>query len=169
MPKKELEVEETEESELEEEIEEEQEFIDQNKFVEFMQDPQGSFSTALEKVNSSQETPINLEQDLIQSTNFDKKKSEEDPFNYSSKINSDEEPKYQNSEQEVFQPHTTDITSLGTNLSPKMPEFGFSSSLKEFEPLAQEKYTPAKNQDISSLGRDKSFEKKEVKYKPSRS
>jgi len=164
MTKKELE-EETEDSELEEEIEEEQEFLDENKFVEFMQTSKGSFSTALEKVNSSQETPINLEQDLIQSTSFDKKKSEEDPFNYSSKINQEDQPKYQSFEQEVFQPHTTDITSLGMDSFQQKNEIGFTSSIKDFGPPAQEQYTPIKNQDISDLGKENPFEKKEVKYK----
>ncbi|MBU1129684.1 MAG: hypothetical protein KJ949_03580 [Nanoarchaeota archaeon] len=166
MPKKEIK--ESEESELEEEIQEEQEFIDQNKFVEFMQNSGGSFSTSLEKVNSAQEVPINLEQDLMQSTSFEKKKSEEDPFSYSAKVNnSEDQPKYQSYEDEVFKPNTTDITSLGMN-SFQRPEVGFTNSLKDFESSSQEMYVPAKNQDISSLGKENPLEKKEVKYKSSR-
>ncbi len=182
MPKKEIkeseleeevneEVEEDEE-EIEEEIfeDEDSDFIDKNKFIEFMQNPQGSFSTTLEQVNSSQEIPISLEQDLMQSTTFDKGNLKDDPFNYSAKINnSEDQPKYQSYEDEISQPHATDLTSLGMNSSNQMPEVGFTNSLKEFESSAQEKYNPVKTQDISSLGKENPFERKEVKYKSSRS
>jgi len=58
------EVEEEEESELEEEVEEESNFIDQNRFVEFMKSPEGSFSTILEKAEI-EEIPQNLESEVV--------------------------------------------------------------------------------------------------------
>ena len=89
-----------EDSELEEQIEEENNFIDNERFVEFLQTSVKTKAPVLEKIADVQET-INLEQELgfVQTSNEKKTKQDKD-FKYNIVTNEDEEPKYISSRSE---------------------------------------------------------------------
>jgi hypothetical protein len=166
MQKKDSEKEEKE-NELEEEFEEENDFFEEDKFVEFITNPLESFSKVLEEIKSPQETLQNLEEELLENPSVEKKFSEENSMGYSSNINNfEEEIKYSNSESKVIQLSFLKNSS-GKNSFPNQ-EIEFKSSLKNAGNSSIEKYVSFKNVEISELGKENFFEKKEVKYKPLR-
>ena len=173
-----MEKEEQEESELEEEVEDEEEQeepeeIDSNQFVEFLQ-PSTSSPVLGQVAIASEARATDLERDLSDTapTN-DNKSKDEGGFKYTSGINQ-EEPKYIGSEAEIetaIRPSTTDVMGLGKGSDfSQTPEAQFqaSPSSRIGEASNIEKYTVPDRVDIDKAGKEDLFERKDIKYKPSR-
>jgi hypothetical protein len=171
--KEDEEFEEQEESELEEDIEEAEEEVEEDKFVEFMTPSDESSSTALGQVATAHEfRATDLEQDLSNVVGLENSKEEDDPFKYNIGSNSEEGPKYISSGNEIERtnlPQSVDIIGLGkeTNLLPNEVGFSASPTTKIGESSDIERYTSPDRFDIDKAGKDKLFEKKDVKYEPS--
>lgn len=144
-------------------------FIDEERFMEFMSMPEKSSSLVLNEVENAPQEIINLETNLEQSTNTKNKKEEEDSFKYNigERANKDE-PKYQNFEKDINQISNIPIESLGREEFSKQQEIGLVHA-EEFETpqVNFEKYISAKTQNIEELGRNALHEKKDIKYRPS--
>lgn len=165
--------EETEESDLEEDLEEAEQEVQEDKFVEFMNPSNESFSVALGQIAVATELrATDLEQDLSNVIGLEPKKQEDDPFKYKIGADPEESPKYINSGEEIertISPSNVDMMSLGKeqNLMPR--EIGFSASPSSKIGGLDEpgKYELPDRFDVNKIGKGKLFERPDVKYKPS--
>jgi len=155
-----------EDSELEEQIEEENNFIDNERFVEFLQTSVKTKAPVLEKIADVQET-INLEQELGFVQTSDEKKTKQDKdFKYNIATNEDEEPKYISSSHEVDLVQYTNIANLGRGKLFQQQEVGFINSQEaQSNSVSLEKYEAVKKIDINKLGKENQFEKEKIFYK----
>ena len=163
---------EDEESGLEEDIEEAEEEIQEDKFVEFIAPSNESSSTALNQVAVASELrATDLEQDLSNVIGLETKKEEDDPFKYKIGADPEQGPKYITSGNEIERtvtPSNVDIMSLGRkpNLMPHEVGFSASPNTKIGEVEGPEKYDLPNKVDVDKIGKEKLFERPDVKYKP---
>ena len=165
---------EQEESDLEENVEEEQE-IDEEKFVEFLSPSTETSPTTLNQIaRAHQFRATDLEQETSDIPGIeDNRREENNKFQYNVRTNSEEGPKYISSEGEMEiarPPPRVDIMNLGkeTNILPNEMGFSASPTTRIGESSDIEKYTSPKRFDEHKIRKENLFEKKEVKYEPSK-
>jgi hypothetical protein len=158
---------------LEQMIEKDKEKIDFSELKELLNEQKMQKSSpSLEKINAPQRNPIRLEKDLTETTSANNSNKEEDTFNYNAGGGKSDEAKYIKYEGMIIEnitPHT-EIQNIGRGNSLERREIGFENS-PQAKISAQEnfeKYSPVKNIDTDKLGKEKPFERKEIKYKPER-
>jgi hypothetical protein len=152
-----------EESELEKEIEKEEEEIQDEEEI-FDEDilpfiPSTKKISTLNQINISEETPLNLEENLKATTHIPEE--EDDSFKYGNTKKEKEESKYKTYESDYSSTNLTSFEKLKDD-SHKLREVGFiESAEKNFE-----KYEPIRKSDKEDFFRKSEIERKEIKYKP---
>lgn len=164
---------EKEESELEEDIEEAEEEIEDSRFAEFLQ-PVRSRAPVLERTMTGGEIP-NLEIGVAEANGFGNEKREDDSggFKYLAG-KSQEEPKYFSSgegREIIHSPSPVELAGLGKNRSWVGQQDVSLSTSPESRMINAEghmKYELPDRFDVEKAGKGNVFEKKDIKYKPSR-
>ena len=147
-------------------------FIDNEKFIKFLQTSGKSNTPILKKSNAVQEqfleTP-NLEQEVgfVQNTE-EKKVKKENSFEYNLGVNQGEDSKYISSYNMVEGPQHTNISNLGKGKIFQHNEIGFTNSQEaQSNFIYQEKLGIVKKIETNKLGKESLFKNKEIKYRPS--
>lgn len=171
---------------LEQVVENDEEKIDLTELKEFLKESQGNnegarrrekssqaSSPSLKKINAPQNTQINLETNLAESSISNSKNDEEDSFKYivgegGKQGKEAKYVKYEGSAIENIIPRGQ-IQNLGMGKPFEKREVMFETP-PEARISAQEsleKYTPIKNVDREKIGKEDPFKRKEIKYTPS--
>jgi hypothetical protein len=154
------------------EEEEDNEKINTSQFREFLneKDTGSSSSPSLKKINAPQRNVIRLEGNLADTPAPDNNLKEEEngSFKYNPTERKPEGPKYLHYEGKVVENivQRTEVPNIGKGNPFERREVGFEGS-PQTKMVAQEsfeKYTPAKKVDKEKLGKEKLFERKEIKY-----
>ncbi|MFA5070866.1 MAG: hypothetical protein WC511_00670 [Candidatus Pacearchaeota archaeon] len=148
--------------ELEKEIQDEEEIFDE-EIIQFIPSAK-SKSTALNKINISEDVPIDLEENLRKTTHLPD--DEDDSFKYGNK-KEDEESKYENFNPNYSAEFMTTIDNFSKERN-NLRTIGFAESAEaRISPEKNfEKYDVAKRFDEKDF-RKNDFERKEIKYKAS--
>lgn len=165
-----------EESELEEELEESEQIADIRdlEFSSFIQPSIESSAPVLERITGSQGTGSTFSgwEALSTPVSSEGTIEEDDPFKYSVGGGVEEGgAKYIASEQMAAAPTQLDFRDVGRRPEVR-PEVSFTQSSEASigEPVAVEKYDPARRIDIGSAGRDPfEREKRKYEFKPPKS
>lgn len=157
-------------------IKKQEEIIDQEKFVEFLQNQEDT-SPSLKRDQDfgprSLETGIVMTQGFQESNNQEENK-QDDPFKYSvgSNLNQNE-PKYTNtSEIETIRDSIVrDVSKLSDQSEVDKRRVGFTPSPEypSSEKNNFEKYDVVKSSDIKDIEKRSDIQKREIKYTPSKS
>jgi len=148
--------------ELEDEISDEDEIFDED-IVQFIPSAK-SKSTALNKINISEDVPIDLEENLRATTHLPDE--EDDSFKYGNQKKENQESEYQN-----FNPnYSAELMTTVDNFSKERNNFrnvGFAESAEaRVSPERNfEKYEAVKRFDEKDF-RKTDLERREIKYKP---
>lgn len=147
---------------LEEEIQDEDEIFDE-EIIQFIPSAK-SKSTALNKINISEDVPLELEENLRATTHLPE--DEDDSFKYGNK-KEDEEAKYENFNPNYSAEFMTTIDNFSKERN-NLRTIGFAESAEAriSQEKNFEKYDVAKRFDEKDF-RKKDFERKEIKYKAS--
>jgi hypothetical protein len=161
---------------LEQRLEKDEEKVDFSELREFLEEPetrrgQTKNSPSLNKINAPQRNPVRLESDLtnaVTSTNAQNGNEEENGLNYIPKIGGSEEPRYVQYQGRIIENIVPrrEIGTIGIDQPFNRREIAFESSpnarLGAQESL--EKYSPVRKSDREKIGKEKPFEKREIKY-----
>jgi hypothetical protein len=158
-----------EESELEKEIEKEEEEIQDEDEI-FDEDilpfiPSTKKISTLNQINISEETPLNLEENLKTTTHIPEE--EDDSFKYGNTKKEKEESKYENSNLNYSSATFTPFEKLNSERD-KLNEIGLiqSSESRNFPEKEFEKYETAKRFDEKDFINQSEIDRREIKYKP---
>lgn len=139
--------------------------IDETQFQTFMQASVDSFSPSLEKVAHSPET-IFFTQTPQQSSSNENSQNNNEPFNYTSNIQQENEIKYVSSSAKGAPLETIDFSQVGTQQRDIHRDFFMSSQEAKSNSMNVETYEPVKRIDTENVGRESPFEKDKKKYDP---
>ena len=150
--------------ELEEEIEDEDEIFDED-IIQFIPSTK-SKSTALNKINISEDVPLDLEKNL-RATTQSPVEEDEDAFKYANSKGETKESEYQN-----FNPnYSAELMTTMSDFSKDRNNFrnvGFVESAEaRISPEKNfERYEQVKRFDERDFRKQTDLERKEIKYKP---
>jgi len=157
---------------LEQRIEKDEEKVDISELKGFLDNPKTpKISPSLKKINAPQKIPARLETNIVEeTTQNNSSKEEEDSFKYTPGEKRAGDSKYIKYEGMIIENiiPNREIQNIRRGSPLEKREIGFESS-PQARISAQEtfeKYIPAKRVDKDKLGKEKLFERKEIKYSP---
>jgi hypothetical protein len=170
-----------EDSELEEvieKIEESEEVINPNQITEFLQPSTQSSNVVLQQTTGSQETPTNIEEQLVQDTTASKPTTSENQPTYLAPSQEEQANYEAQRKADIWttggtisvRTEATPIENLRTDTQQELRRTvgqTETSSVWAGVPREDEKYfANVENTQVDQLGKEKPEERKEIKYRP---